>query len=146
MSKVICFKRSDGGCTIRVPIADARSPDESEADFLDRVARKPLRKHTAVSSRVVDTQDLPDREFRDAWEDDGSDIKVNLTKAKAVQRDRIQTAKMNKAFELLIREAAGENVASEKASLNAIDPDAITSAPRSVNALKAAWPAALKKP
>lgn len=145
MTKVLCMKRADGGCTIRVPAESARLNGESDDDFLKRVEEAHPR-GDCVSCRVMDTADLPDREFRDAWEDDGASVKVNLAKAKQIQRDRIRNAKLRHAQALLIRETAGDNVTAERTALQAIDEDALTAAPRSVTGLKAAWPPDLPKP
>ena len=93
--------------------------------------------------REIQAADLPadhDVYLRDAWEDDGGKIVVNMAKARAAFETHLTNAKRGKAVELLIRETAGENVAAEKAALQAINPRNLANGQATVADLKEAWP------
>ncbi len=99
-----------------------------------------------TGSREITEADLPtDTEHwaRDGWEDDGATIIINLAKAKASFEKYIITLKRAKALDILARETAGEDVTSEKATLQAINPQALVAAAPDIAALRAALPAGL---
>jgi hypothetical protein len=132
----VCFTRPDGGVSVMTPAAEVSLAQIMAEDV-------PV---GATAVRLCDSAALPpDREFRNAWTDDGTSVTVGLAKARDIQKERIERARLRKARELLEREMMGENVTSEKAALRAIDAKALVDAAATVAALKAAWPAMLPK-
>ena len=134
--KTFLLKRSDGNISI------FRLHDEAK-DVQGAISKHyAKKKYTITSFEEIDEASVPkDREFRDAWEHDGS-FKVNHAKAVAIQEDRINRAKLKKSREILERETAGENVTAEKAQLQAIDKRVTA---KDMTELKASWPAGLER-
>lgn len=103
---------------------------------------------TAISYRQILPTDLPDREFRNAWEDTGT-ITENLDKAKNIHADRIEKSlleeetritKENKRERLKGRPG---NIPSPNVNLDAVG-NQIKNAPN-INALKNIWPNGVPK-
>ena len=66
-----------------------------------------------VSRAVINRADLPDRYFRNAWEYDGpKGVKVNIKKAKEVQRNKWREMRKSKLAELDVELMQALEVAS----------------------------------
>lgn len=103
----------------------------------------PDKRAKVTGARVIAPVDIPaDREpfLRDAWEDDGETIAVNMVKARAAFETQLTAVKRSQAGDLLKREMAGEDIAAEKVALQAIDPRALATGKATPADLKAAWP------
>lgn len=79
MAQVIIFSNDNGGVSVCIPTGE-----------LDIHAVKA--KDTPSHSIIVDTSALPeaDNDFFNAWELSGGVVSVNLTKAKALTKDRLR--------------------------------------------------------
>lgn len=112
-------------------------------DMADEVAKwHPDNQAQVTSIREISEADIPvDRDYylRDAWEDDGEKIVVNMTKARASFNKAVRTAKLAKARELQLREDIGEDVTAERAALTVTPDLAGADTPAK---LKALWPSA----
>lgn len=84
--KRTAYTRPDGGVSVVVPSPRAQRPDESEADFLSRVAR-------AVppdATDVVQLDTLPSRAYRNAWVLAGGKVQHDMDKARAMKLEEIR--------------------------------------------------------
>lgn len=136
MVDVVLYTRPDGGVSVVHP-----APGIGMDEVMDRSIPT-----DATSVRVVDHLSIPtDREFRNAWFDDGTGIDHDMTKCRSIQKERIDRAKLQKARSLLEREMLGENIVAEKAKIRAINSDQIVGAALDLAALKASFPADLRK-
>jgi hypothetical protein len=79
MTQVIIFTNNNGGVSVCIPTGE-----------MDIEAVKA--KDTPSHSIIVDSADLPqvDNDFFNAWELNGGIVTVNLTKAKAITKDRLR--------------------------------------------------------
>lgn len=79
MTQVIIFENENGGVAVCVPTGEL-SIEAVQA------------KDTPAGSIIVDAATLPeaDNDFFNAWELNGSTVTVNLTKAKAITKDRLR--------------------------------------------------------
>lgn len=141
--KQIIYTMPDGHVERVILNLRDRRDGETDEQFIAR--RQALDVPPGATNIIhAEQADLPDFEFRDAWEHSGGAVGINLTKAIAVQEAKINGAKRLKARELSERELAGENVAAEKAQLQAIDARAVRTA-KDTTELKAAWPSGLDR-
>ena len=83
MDKLILFVAAD-----RVGLSVIRCSDTRVEKVLARAVSV-----SAQNIRVIDAVDL-DRSFRDAWEDDGGGVKVNMAKARAIHLDRLRERRL----------------------------------------------------
>lgn len=152
--KCIVYQRPDGGVSVVSPAPEflGRKDEDGNPIFptedvgIAAVMAKDI-PTDATDVSICDTSEIPsDREFRNAWVRSGRGAAVDITKAREVQRERIETARRLAARDILEREALGEDVAAEKAALANIRAADIVGTVQSVAALKAAWPAGLKRP
>lgn len=91
--------------------------------------------------REISPDEIPaDRDafLRDAWEDDGTKIAVNVEKAKAAFEKHLDRERLAQAALLQRREMAGEDVSAERTALQAMKPD--VRGLKTVAEIKAAWP------
>ena len=132
----VCFTQPNGRVAIMspaegVPLAQIMSEDVPS---------------DATAIRLCDFAALPaNRDFRNAWTDNGTFVTVDLAKARVIQKERIDRARLQKARELLEREMLGEDVTAAKNQLRAMDAQTIVDGAATVAALRAAWPAGLNK-
>lgn len=142
--KQIIYTRTDGGLDTVVPEISRTDPEGfTEDDALQRALSKDV-PADAINMRVVDEADIPtDREYRNAWEDDGAAIRTNIEKARTIFDERVRREKVVKARELRDREDAGEDVTAERDALRAVNPD--SRAAQTLDELKALWPKELNR-
>src|SRR5262249_3313396 len=86
--KRILIERSDGGVSVMELIGEA-APEEEIAKWEESSPGM------FVAWNEIDSAELPaSREFRDAWVPDGDGgVMVDMTKARAIQMDRIRAAR-----------------------------------------------------
>jgi len=77
MSQVIIFTNENGGVSVCVPTGELP---------IEQVQTK----DTPVGSIIVDSNILPNNDFFNAWELNGTTVTVNLVKAKAITKDRLR--------------------------------------------------------
>lgn len=106
--KAIVWSRPEGGIAITYPVGeprkaprdkdgniiDPKTKDETEGEFLDRVAN-----HAKASGFIpgnwvreanVEQAEIPqDRTFRDAWKLNGSRVEPDIAKAKEIHAERV---------------------------------------------------------
>ena len=139
--KQIVYTMPDGHVERVILNPRDRRDGETDEQFIAR--RQALDVPQGATNIIhVEQADLPEFEFRDAWEHSNGAVIINLAKAVAVQEAKIAGAMRLKARELIERETAGENVAAEKAQLQAIN-SRVTA--KDMTELKASWPAGLEK-
>lgn len=101
-----------------------------------------------VSHRIIEHSTLPDRYFREAWEDTGTTVQVNMPKARSVHLDQVRKARDAALVELdlpFVRavEAGDTNaqatIATKKQTLRDI-PQTFDLTARTPEQLKAKWP------
>jgi len=95
--------------------------------------------------REISEADIPDATYKDAWRDDGAALAVDMPAARQIHAARMDSAKRSVMRELMEREALGENVASEKAAVQAVNPAAEVAGPKKPDTLAAKWPAAIER-
>lgn len=106
----IVWRKPDGSLSITVP-ASPRLDGEDDAAYLDRVAARtqaatPSLADAARVYNVASADLIPgDRTFRGAWTIDGDVIRVDMGKAREIQKDRLRElrtpilAQLDKALE-----------------------------------------------
>jgi hypothetical protein len=131
---------------------EALSPewDETEEDFLARIAAQDV-PDGATDIAVVDTWAIPaDRTFRDAW---NADLSVDMEKARAIHREALRQARVPLLAALDIAYARADEqgdtatkqaVAAQKQELRDITADPAIDAAETPAQLKAVWPDVLK--
>ena len=135
MGKHIVHTRPDGGLSITTP--------GEGVDMVEVLARIP---DGNINVREIDSRDIPgDREFRNAWSDDGANLTVDMVKARVIQKERIDEAKLLSASDLAGRELLGEDITAEKTTLVAINSDDIVRDATTPDDLKASWPTGLRR-
>lgn len=139
--RLFAITKADGGVAIMRLYNDAATPEAEVARYhpdQQALFEQPLQ------IREITESDIPERdEYRDDWEDTGSAIATNMAKARARFDAMVRDAKLAKARELRAREDIGENVAAERAQLQATNPN--SSAASTPAALKALWPPGLDR-
>lgn len=148
MDKRIVYTRPDGGVSIVVP-----SDVVGAADIQALIARVVPSDSTNV--RVVDVAEVPsDRIFRNAWEDDGVEVKPNMVKAAVIHMGRIRAVRNVEIEKLdvpqmtaisksdIVRAAAIE---TQKQKLRDLPKTFILTGAKTPDELKALWPAELPK-
>jgi hypothetical protein len=88
--KVIIYTKADGTAAICIPAPAGRLPNESELDWLDRVAKRSI-PPDAKDVRLTTRDAIPtDRTFRDAWIVNGHGVAVDMPRARDVHRGHIR--------------------------------------------------------
>ena len=180
MARLFLTTKPDGGVAItRIhdPVGDilaktmfelSRDGSDMETHFdptihtLDAIAAG-IPGHRPLTCREYDESGLPAEQalrgieptFRDAWEDTGTAVQVNMPKARLIHMERIRQAR-NAAIEALdvaymkaleAGDTIGQDrIATEKQILRDIPQTFSLSSYRSPATLKAAWPAPLPTP
>lgn len=144
MTKII-YTRPDGGVSVVSPAPAFMAKFGSEELALAALRAKVV-PSDATDVIEVDEGSIPtDREFRDAWNHAGGVFGMDMPKARAIQEQRIDRAKRNVAHDIIEREILGENVAGDKAALQAINVKSAIDNAADIAALKAAWPPGLAR-
>lgn len=87
-TKRIIYTNPAGALCVVIPAPAGRRDGELESDWLARIALRSV--PAGVSSRIVERVELPaSREYRDAWEDSGSQVRVNMPKARLIRLTRL---------------------------------------------------------
>ena len=116
---------------------------ETEDEFLARVKAKVL-PADAINSQIVDEAAVPtDRTFRNAWEQAGATVTVSMAKARNLQEAEINRRRREKIRDLLEREALGENVTADKATVRAVNARTLVNSATTTEELKAVMPTEL---
>lgn len=134
---------------------------ESEADYHASVIER-NRQHGVIPPdaevTIVDKSETPPwtsdaREFRPAWTFDGSKFGHNVEKAKALHRDYLrrmrepELKKLDVEFMLALESGAPTAaVVAKKQALRDAPADPKIEAAKTVEDLRAAWPATLERP
>ena len=135
MRKIV-FTRPDGGVSV------VSVPVDTDAALAAAQAKLPV---DAANIQIVDESVIPtDRTFRDSWVQSGGGVVVDLPKARDIQEVKIRAAQRKKIRDILEREALGDNVAAEKASIRAVNPRTLVDNANDVAELKSTFPASLR--
>ena len=143
-------------CVIHPAYGDAtRGATQKDADILESVIVKDVPPN--VAARIIEDTDLPshistDRYFRDACEDTGAIIEVNMPKARGIHMSRIrevrnaELAKLDVPYTKALE--AGDSleqarIANEKQKLRDIPQTFDLTVDTTPETLKAAWPTEL---
>lgn len=109
MTQRIIYQTDEGGVAVVIPAADC-------VLSIEQIAAKDVPAGKAFA--IVATTDVPsDRTFRNAWELSNGAISVNMTKAKAITKDRLRAER-----EPLL---AAQDVAFQRALESGSDTSAI---------------------
>lgn len=143
MRKII-YTRPDGGISVVGPVRNTVGETLTTDEDIEQRAWNKL-PADAINPQWVEDSSIPtDRTFRDAWSQSGTDIVVDMVRARDIQEKRIKTAQRIKVRDILEREALGENVASEKAAVRAVNPRVLVDSVSTTDELRAAFPAILR--
>lgn len=161
-TKRIVYKRSDGIVEVVCPAparmrdlaAKGNTEDEAIAIIqINALEKLPERGYgPAENVEVMEKAQIPqtkqgDRAFRNALEKPGMGPPiVNMPKARDIQTKRINEAKRISARDLIEREMMGEDIATEKAALRAMNMLQAINAAQTPEALSVIWPAGLARP
>lgn len=149
MRKII-YTRPDGQLCVVHPVRNTHPIPETltDAEIEKRAwGRLPA---DAIGARWVEESDLPtDRSFRNAWQDSGKKVEVDMDKCREIHRDRLRAARAPEfaANDLALRDAmlSGDKEATAKAIARRDELRDVTDHPsidaaKSVEELKALWP------
>lgn len=140
----IIYTRPDGGVSVVSPAPAAQFLSETEDEFLARIQAKDV-PSDAINPQIVDESAIPvDRTFRNALRQNGALLVHDLPVCRNIQERRIEDARQHKMQELLLRAELGENVAAEKAAIQAINARTLCAAAQTPEELKTVMPAILK--
>ena len=159
--KLICIELPNGRLRIRKPV-EAQAKNETEQDYLSRLAQQNLPAGATVLGFVESSAVPEDRTFRAALEYQGpNSLKINMAKAPTIQMDRIRQARNAKLIEkdLEFLQAMSKFIAtddmSEKAKAAQVEQERQTlrdipqtfdlSGATTPEELKALWPSELPK-
>lgn len=87
--KVIVYTRPDGGMSVFNPAPNARLQGEDDDTFLRRVQARAVPADATNIQFVEPSAIPPDRTFRNAWEQRGLALGVNMPKARALHREHL---------------------------------------------------------
>tara|TARA_R100000306_G_C4336978_1_gene123245 strand:+ start:53 stop:544 length:492 start_codon:yes stop_codon:yes gene_type:complete len=99
MVKVACYINKDGNLAVLMPAYNdtTRPAGYTDDELLERlIARKQADGGIPDGApyRIIDNSEVPsDRTFRNAWEDTGSAVQVNLPKARVLHMNVIRAAR-----------------------------------------------------
>lgn len=144
MIRKIIFTRPDGGVSVTNPVRNTSGETlQTDAEIEQRAWNQiPV---DAINPQFVDGSVIPtDRTFRNAWVQSGAVVNVDLPKARDLQEAKIKAAQRLKIRDIVEREALGENVAAEKASVRAVNARALVDGAADVATLKDTFPEFLK--
>jgi hypothetical protein len=151
--RIVYLNPETSRVTVVVPVPSAQAPDESDADFVARVAAQVVPE--GVSHSVVDVGDLPgDRTFRNAWALADGAIDVDMPAAREMHMDviRIDRDKALETLDVTFMRAvesgdtdAQAAVAAEKQVLRDIPQTFDLSPHANADDLNAAWPDGLPR-
>jgi hypothetical protein len=154
MNKLIYTRPDDGGVTIIIPASKSdlektRGP-LSEAQYEAIVRGKSIPANAINVMEIIDV-DIPDREFRDAWKQNGSAITHDLEKAKNIQLEKIRAARepklvaLDKEFMLALERGQSTTaIVAQKQALRDITEGLKNLDVKSIDDIKAAFPEELR--
>lgn len=151
----ILYTRADGGVSIATskPKADVERGfrELTDEEYIALVWERSVPKDATSAFEIDDNYVLPDREFRNAWVQDGKTVIHDLEKAREIQLDRIRLAREPKLIELdkefmmaLEKGLPTEEVATKKQILRDITEPLKVLELSSIEDVKAAFPEILK--
>jgi len=151
--RIVYLNPETSRVTIVVPVPSAQAPDESDADFVARVAAQVVPE--GVSHSVVAVGDLPgDRTFRNAWALADGAIDVDMPAAREMHMDVIRVDRNKELAELDVTfmravesgdTDAQASAATEKQALRDIPQKFDLSSYATPGDLNAAWPDGLPR-
>ena len=126
---------------------------ERGADAADEVAKwHPSDQAEVTTIREIAEADVPDFNhanpmvgLKDAWRDTGTAIEVDVDAAKLVQVGHVARYHRAAARDMLEREAMGQDVTTEKASLKSIVASADIAPLTTPESIRDYWPAPLER-
>jgi hypothetical protein len=143
----LIIKRADGG----VSVSHITSTVEAEGAF-NQWAQSAWGEWLPATWRV-ETNPTPSndvgRTFRDAWEDEGTKVQVNMAKARIIHMDRIRAARDEKLKSLDLdymladeqnNQAEKDRIATQKQALRDLPATADLNQFAAPESLKAFWP------
>lgn len=152
----ILFTRPDGGLSAvnsasKTDLERILGPLTDE-EFKAHVWKRSIPEDALNAVEVPDDYQLPDREFRNAWKQDGVQVVHDLEKARAIQLDKIRKAREPKLVELdkefmiaLATGVASEEIVARKKMLRDITEPLKKAVLTSIEDVKKAFPDELKQ-
>ena len=149
MSKRIIFKYKDTIAVV-IPSASALKKDRTLTQIALK-AMKELKLSAETKYEIIDASSIPsDRTFRDAWEQDGAKIKIDMPKARVIYMDKIRVVRnkeLEKTDKIILRdEEQGKDVSAlktERQSLRDIPQNLDLESASTPEELTAIWPEGL---
>lgn len=153
MSKVIVFKKTDGGCGIITPSPkNFKEVENAETGDVDLVPLT-LEEHANLSVpqglewRICDVSDLPSKRiYRNAWTDNNptSTVDVEMSRAREIQMGLIRVKRDEKLAELDIEQLKGVDVTAQKEVLRNIPQTFDLTVAQTPDELEVLWPNEVK--
>lgn len=140
--------RDDGGVSVIIPAPKSRRKDETEEQWLERV----FLKATPEGATFLDVEDdqIPiDREYRNSWSCDGSTIKHDMVKARAIHKGKMRPARKPKLVALDVEYIMADEsddtikkgiIADKKKALRDVTDMPEIELAQSIEDLRLAWP------
>ncbi len=153
--RILYTRPSDGGLSVvhaahKSDIEKVLGP-LTEEQFKAHVWEKSIPKDALTAVEIDDSYQLPDREFRNAWMQDGKEVTFDLEKARAIQLDRIRQVREPRLIDLdkefmigLEKGAPSEEIVARKQALRDITEPLKKAVLTSIDDVKKAFPDELK--
>lgn len=159
MNKIIIYTNSSGGVSVVSPSKDLFKPDsllrqslpflngKTDEELLNWVVLKDVPINTAY--KIIENSDLPSREYRDAWKNNGQSIDHDMVKARDIHKNKMRQARENKLKSLDIEyqkaDELGETqkkkiVADKKQALRDVTSHPGINSANNIEELKLVWP------
>ena len=151
----ILYTRPDGGLSV-VNAAPKEHLERvlgalTEEAYKAHVWERSVPKDAISAVEIDDAYQLPDREFRNAWKQDGKQVVHDLEKARSLQLDKIRLAREPKLIELdkefmkaLEKGESTVDIASKKQALRDITEPLKKAILTSIDDVRKAFPDVLK--
>lgn len=166
MNKRAIYTKPDGGVSVIIPspeMFDTKSRTRQELAIQDRLSLEATEEQvwafivakegSGSDYEIVDSADLPSREFRNAWKKEGSAIGHDMEKCRAIHKEKMRLARKPK-LEALDTEyqradeaddkAKKKEIAARKQALRDVTADARVAEAKTPEELKLVWPEILK--
>lgn len=146
MKHRIAAPQSDGSLWIVVPVEDAKKQNETDEEFVSRVAKEAGITDFSV---MYDDEFPKDRTFRDAWKLNAGVVDHDMAKARVIHRDRIRSQRVTAFVSLdgqwmaaTARNDAVEarRIEAQRQTLRDAPADPRIDAAATVEDLKKVWP------
>ena len=115
-TKRIVYVRDDGGISIIIPAPEAASQEETEDQFVSRIAAKDV--PPGKSFFIVDAASIPSRRFRNSWESQANTVTVMMSPARQQRINEVRAERLSLLAEADTELARLQDTGGSTAAIN----------------------------